>query len=49
MIDRAKRSETLDEVKVVENLNKNPENFLEMSPLQKEVLLSNKLQDHAYE
>ena len=28
---------------------KNLQSFLEVSPVQKEVLLSNKLQDHAYE
>ena len=45
VIDRGKRSKTLSEVKQVENISKN----LEMSPVQKEDLLSHKLQDHAYE
>ena len=48
MIDRGKRSKTLSEVKPVENINKNLQSFLEISPLQKEVLLSHKLQDQAY-
>ena len=49
MIDREKRSETLSEVKPVKNIKKNLESFLEISPVQKEVLLSHKLRDHAYE
>ena len=49
MIDRGKRSKTLSEVKPVENINKNLQSFLEISPMQKEVLLSHKLRDHAYE
>ena len=36
------------EVKPVENISKNLQSFLEISPMQKEVLL-HKLQDHAYE
>ena len=44
MIDRGKRSKTLSEVKLVENISKDPQSFLEISPVQKEVL-----QDHAYE
>ena len=49
VIDRGKRSKTLSEVKPVENINKNLQSFLEISPMQKEVLLSHKLRDHAYE
>ena len=49
MIDRGKISKTLSEVKPVENINKNLKSFLEISPVQKEVLLSHKLRDHAYE
>ena len=49
VIDRGKRSKTLSEVKLVENISKNLQSFLEISPVQKEVLLSHKLQDHAYE
>ena len=49
VIDRGKRSETLSEVKPVEDINKNLKSFLEISPVQKEVLLSHKLKDHAYE
>ena len=36
-------------VKPVENKSKNLQSFLEVSLVQKEVLLSHKLQDHAYE
>ena len=49
VIDKRKRSKTLSEVNKVENINKNLQCFLEISPVQKEVLLSHKLQDHAYE
>ena len=49
MIDRGKRSKTLNEIKPVENISKNLQSFLEISPVQKEVLLSHKLRDHAYE
>ena len=49
MIDRGKRSKTLSEVKLVENTSKNLKSFLEISPVRKEVLLSHKLRDHAYE
>ena len=49
VIDSGKRSKTLSEVKPVENINKNLQSFLEISPMQKEVLLSHKLRDHAYE
>ena len=48
VIDRGKRSKTLSEVKQVENISKNLQNFLEVSPMQKEDLPSHKLQDHAY-
>ena len=49
MIDRGKISKILNEVKVVENISKNPQSFLKISPAQKEVLPSNKLQFHDYE
>ena len=49
VIDRGKRSKTLSEVKPVENINKNLQSFLEISPVQEEVLLSHKLRDYAYE
>ena len=49
VIDREKRSEILSEVKLAENIKKNPQSFLEICPVQKEVLLSYKLQDHTYE
>ena len=35
VIDRGKRSKTLSEVKPVENVNKNQQSFLEMSPVQR--------------
>ena len=49
VINRGKRSKTLSEVKQVENISKNLQSFLEISLVQKEDLLSHKLQDHAYE
>ena len=49
VIDRGGKSKTLSGVKPVKNISKNLQNFLEISPVQKEVLLSYKLQDHAYE
>ena len=49
VIDRGKRSKTLSEEKPVENINKNLQSFLEIRPMQKEVLLSHKLRDQAYE
>ena len=48
VIDRGKRSKTMSEVKPVKNINKNMQSFLELSPMQKEVRLSHKLQGHAY-
>ena len=48
-IDRGKRSKTLNEVELVENIKKNSESFLEISPMQKEVPPSHKLQGHACE
>ena len=49
MINRGTGSKTLSEVKLVENISKNLENFLKISPMEKEVLPSHKLRDHAYE
>ena len=49
VIDRGKRSNTLSEVKLIKNISKKPQSFLEISPVQKEALFSHKLQDHAYE
>ena len=48
VIDRRKRIKTLSEVKPIENISKNPQSFLEISPVQKEVLPSHKLRNHAY-
>ena len=47
-MERGKRSRTLSEVKPVENVSKNLKSFLEISPKQKEVVPSHKLQDYAY-
>ena len=47
VIDTGKRSMTLSEVKPVGNISKNPQK--EISPMQKEVLPSHKLQGHAYD
>ena len=41
------RGKTLSEVKLVENISKNQLSFLEISPVQKKVLLSHKVEDHA--
>ena len=46
VIDRGKRSKKLSEVKPIEN-SKNLQSFLEISPVQKNVLPSHKLRDHA--
>ena len=49
VIHRGKKSKALSEVKPLENISKNLQSFLEISFLQKEVLLSHKLRGHAYE
>ena len=49
MIDRGKRSKILCEIKPVENISNNMQSFLEISPVQKEVLPLHELQDHANE
>ena len=49
VINRGKRSKILSEVKPVENKSQNQQGFLEISPVQKGVLLSHKLRDYAYE
>ena len=49
MIDRGKKSKTLKEVKPIENISKNLQSFLEIRPMQKEVLILHKLKDHTYE
>ena len=43
VINRGKKSKTLSEVKPVKNIIKNLESFLEINPMQKEVLHSDKL------
>ena len=40
---RKKKCSTVSEAKLVENICKNPHSFLEISPVQKEVLLLHKL------
>ena len=47
--DRGKRSKMLSEVEPVENISNNLQSFLAISPVQKEVLPSHRLQGHAYE
>ena len=49
VINREKRSKTLSEVKPVKNISKNLQSFLEISPVQKEFPLTQKLPDHACE
>ena len=49
VINTGKRSVTVSEVKLVENISKNLQSFLEISPMKKDALLSHKLQDYAYE
>ena len=49
VIHRGKRSKTPSEVKPVKNVTKNLQSFLEISPVQKDVLSSCNLQNHAYE
>ena len=49
MIDRGKESKTLNEIKLVENVNESLRSFLEIRYMQKEVLTSLKLQGHEHE
>ena len=44
-----KRNTKLNKVELVENINKNSQSFLEISPSQKEVLPSHKLRNYAYQ
>ena len=48
VIDREKRKNTLSEVNPVGSISKNPQYFLEINSVQKEVLLPHKVQNHAY-
>ena len=48
VVNRRERSITLSEVKSVKNISKNLQSLVEISPEQREVLFSYKLQDHAY-
>ena len=43
VIETAKRSKTLNEVKPAKNIRKSQQNFLEITPMQKEALPSHKL------
>ena len=47
--DKEGVKKTLSEVKLAKNISNNLQSFLEVSPMQKEVRLSHKLQGHAYE
>ena len=49
VIIRGKKSKTVSEAKLVKNIIKNPQSFLEISPVQKEAHLSHKQQDYAYD
>ena len=49
VIDREKRSKAMSEIKPVQNIGTNLQRFLEISPVQKELLPSHKLRDQAYE
>ena len=49
VVNRGKRSKTLSEVKLIENISKNRQSSLEINPVQSFVLLSHKLQDYEYE
>ena len=42
-------SKTLGEIKPIQNISTNSESFLEIIPVQKEVIHSHKLQHYAYE
>ena len=44
-----KRNKTLNEVKLLETISKNLQTLLEISPMQNEVLPSDKLQEHTHE
>ena len=46
MIDRVIRSKRVNKVKPVENIKKNPQSFLEISPVQKKAPPSHELQNH---
>lgn len=48
VIARGKKNKAMNEVKPVEK-NKTPQSVLGINPVQKEVLLFHKLQDHALE
>ena len=48
VINIGKRSKILSEVKPVENISKNLQSFLEISPMEKEVLPLHKMLDDAY-
>ena len=45
----SKEKETLDDVKPVENIHKNHQNFQRMNNVKKEAPLSHKLQDNTHE
>ena len=47
--DDEEKEVRLSEIKPVKNISKNLQSFLEVSPKQKEVFPSHKLQDHTHE
>lgn len=49
VINRGKRSKATSDAKLVKNRSKNPESFLKIHHVQKEVPPLWKVQDHAYE
>ena len=49
VIDTGNRSITLRQVKPVENIHRNQQSFLEISPMGKEVHPSHNIQGHVYE
>ena len=49
MGDQQRKKKKVSEVKPVKNISMNLQSFQEVSPVQKEVLLSHKMQDHVYE
>ena len=52
MINTRRSSKTSNDIKPAENINKNPQSFLKINPMQKKVPFSHKIykiQDHTYE
>ena len=49
VIDTGNRTITPSQVKPVENIHRNQQSFLEISPMRKEVHPSHNIQDHVHE